>query len=122
MRVTWNTKVTNRHDLFSRTESSFLDASHVTTQPLDRVLLGDVGSLFAATPLFIYQPRVSFAYQLLPHTAVHGGFGVFNDIIPMQIADLAAMNAPNDPTFAGGISGQVGGVGIAPGVSGSAPD
>ena len=57
-----------------------------------------------------------------PHTAVHGGFGVFNDIIPMQIADLAAMNAPNDPTFVGGIGGQVGGIGIAPGVPGSAVD
>ena len=53
---------------------------------------------------------------------VHSGFGVFNDIIPMQIADLAAMNAPNDPTFVGGIGGQVGGIGIAPGVAGSAVD
>ena len=40
----------------------------------------------------------------------------------MQIADLAAMNAPNDPTFVGGIGGQVGGIGIAPGVAGSAVD
>ena len=121
-RVTWNTNVTSRRDLFSRMAGSFLDASHVTTQPLDKVLLGNAGSLFAATPLFIYQPRVSFAYQLLPHTAVHGGLGVFNDIIPMQIADLAAMNAPNDPTFVGGIGGQVGGIGIAPGVASSAID
>jgi len=55
-------------------------------------------------------------------TSIHGGFGVFNDIIPMQIADLAAMNAPNDPTFVGGIGGQVGSIGIAPGVAGSAID
>ena len=40
----------------------------------------------------------------------------------MQVADLAAMNAPNDPTFVGGIGGQVGGIGIAPGVAGSAVD
>ena len=58
----------------------------------------------------------------VPRLAVHGGFGVFSDIIPMQIADLAAMNAPNDPTFVGGIGGQVGGIGIAPGVAGSAVD
>ena len=32
------------------------------------------------------------------------------------------MNAPNDPTFVGGIGGQVGGIGIAPGVAGSAVD
>jgi hypothetical protein len=32
------------------------------------------------------------------------------------------MNAPNDPSFTGGIGGQVGGLGIAPGVPGSAVD
>jgi hypothetical protein len=120
MRVTWNTNVTSARDLFSRMAGSYLDASHETDQPLNQVVLGNVHDLFAKTPLFIYQPRVSFAYQLLPRTAVHGGFGVFNDIIPTQIADLAAMNAPNDPAFVGGIGGQVGGVGIAPGVPGSA--
>jgi hypothetical protein len=120
MRVTWNTNVTSAKDLFSRTAGSFLDASHETNQPLNQVVLGNVHNLFPATPLFVYQPRVSFAYQLLSRTAFHVGFGVFNDIIPAQIADLAAMNAPNDPTFVGGIGGQVGGIGIAPGVPGSA--
>ncbi len=119
-RVTWNTNVTNARDLFSRMAGSFLDASHAIDQPLDRVVLGNVRNLFPATPLFIDQPRASFAYQLLPRSVVHGGFGVFSDIIPMQIADLAAMNAPNDPTFVGGIGGQVGGIAIAPGAPGSA--
>ena len=122
MRITWNTNVTSAKDLFSRTAGSFLDASHETSQPLKQVVLSNLHDLFPATPLFVYQPRASFAYQLLSHTALHGGFGVFNDIIPMQIADLAAMNAPNDPTFVGGIGGQVGGIGIAPGVPGSAVD
>jgi hypothetical protein len=122
MRVTWNANVTSGKNLFARTAGSFLDASHDTYQPLNQVVLGNVHDLFPATPLFIYQPRVSFAYQLVPRIAVHGGFGVFNDIIPMQIADLAVMNAPNDPTFIGGIGGQVGGIGIAPDVAGSAVD
>ena len=122
MRVTWNTNVTSEKDLFARMAGSFLDASHDTDEPLNKVVLGNVHDLFPGTPLFVYQPRVSFAYQLRPRMAVHSGFGVFNDIIPMQIADLAAMNAPNDPTFVGGIGGQVGGIGIAPGVAGSAVD
>jgi len=122
MRVTWNTNVTSEKNLFARPSGSFLDASHDSDQPLNQVVSGDVHDLFPATPLFVYQPRVSFAYQLHPHVAVHGGFGVFNDIIPMQIADLGAMNAPNDPTFVGGIGGQVGGIGIAPGIAGSAVD
>jgi len=122
MRVNWNTNVTSGRDLFARMAGSFLDASHDSDEPLNQVVSGNVHDLFPATPLFIYQPRVSFAYRLLPQLAVHGGFGVFSDIIPMQIADLAAMNAPNDPTFVGGIGGQVGGTGIAPGVAGSAVD
>ncbi|MGA3035006.1 MAG: carboxypeptidase-like regulatory domain-containing protein, partial [Terracidiphilus sp.] len=122
MRVTWNTNVTSPQDLFSRMAGSFLDASHATYQPLHQVILGNVHNLFAATPLFVYQPRASIAYQFRPRVAVHAGFGVFNDIIPQQIADSGLMNAPNDPSFTGGIGGQVGGLGIAPGVPGSAVD
>ena len=121
MRVTWNTNVTSPQGLFSRMAGSFLDASsHSTGQALDKVILTNVRNLFPATPLFVYQPRASIAYQISPRTAVHAGFGVFSDIIPQQIADSGLMNAPNDPSFTGGIAGQVGGLGIAPGVPGSA--
>ena len=123
MRVTWNTNVTSPQGLFSRMAGSFLDASsHSTGQALDKVILTNVRNLFPATPLFVYQPRASIAYQISPRTAVHAGFGVFSDIIPQQIADSGLMNAPNDPSFTGGIAGQVGGLGIAPGVPGSAVD
>jgi hypothetical protein len=54
--------------------------------------------------------------------ALHAGGGVFNDIIPAQVADLGATNPPYAPVFVGGINGQVGGVGIAPGVTNSAAD
>ncbi len=122
MRVTWNTNVTSPRGLFSRMAGSFLDASHETNQPINHVVLGNAHTLFAATPLVAYQPRASLAYQLRQHTAVHAGFGVFNDIIPQQIADSGLVNAPNDPSFTGGLGGQVGGVGIAPNVPGSAVD
>jgi hypothetical protein len=62
------------------------------------------------------------AYQIARQTVVHAGFGVFNDIIPAQISDLAATNAPYAPTFVGGLGGQVGGVALAPGVPNSAAD
>jgi hypothetical protein len=54
--------------------------------------------------------------------AVHAGGGVFNDIIPAQVVDLGATNAPYAPAFVGGINGQVGGIGVAPGVPNSAVD
>ena len=122
MRVTWNTNVVNDEGLFARPAGSFLDLTHSNAHPLNQAILTSVHDLFPATPLLIYQPRASIAYQIQPHTAVHAGFGVFSDIIPAQIADLAATNAPYAPTFVGGLGGQVGGAAMFPGVPGSAVD
>ena len=122
MRVTWNTNPVNQQRLFARPAGSFLDLSHSIGQPLDQIIQTGVSGLFPATPLLVWQPRVSMAYQLTPGMVLHAGFGVFNDIIPAQIVDLAATNAPYSPTFVGGIGGQVGGTGIAPNVTDSAVD
>jgi hypothetical protein len=122
MRATWNTNPVNEQRLFARPAGSFLNIPHDEDQPLDQVIQAGVRGLFPATPLLVWQPRVSAAYEVARGTVVHAGFGVFNDIIPAQIADLAATNAPYAPTFVGGIGGQVGGIGIAPNVAGSAVD
>ncbi len=122
LRATWNTNVANDQNLFARPAGSFLDLQHANTLPLNEAILSHVRNLFPATPLIIYQPRVSVAYELPHHTAIHGGFGVFSDIIPAQIADLASTNAPYAPTFVGGIGGQVKGAAIFTGVPGSAID
>jgi len=122
MRVTWNTNVVSNQSLLARPAGSFLDMQHSNEQPLNQAILTGVHTLFPATPLFIYQPRVSAAYQVQTHMAIHAGFGVFSDIIPAQIADLAATNPPYAPSFVGGLGGQVGGVAIFPGVPGSAVD
>jgi hypothetical protein len=122
VRTTWNTNPVNEQRLFARPSGSFLDAAHDVNQSLDQVIGTDLKRAFPNTPLFMWQPRASVAYQVSPTTAIHGGFGVFNDIIPSQISDLAATNPPYSPTFVGGLAGQVGGVGIAPGVQDSAVD
>lgn len=122
MRVTWNTNVVNDQGRFARPAGSFLDMQHSNAEPLNQAILTGVHTLFPATPLFVYQPRVSAAYQIQQHMAIHAGFGVFSDIIPAQIADLASTNAPYSPSFVGGLGGQVGGTAIFPGVPGSAVD
>jgi len=122
VRATWNTDPVNQQRLFARPAGSFLNLSHATGQLLDDAIETRVRELFPATPLLVWQPRASAAYQLAQGTVVHAGFGVFNDIIPAQIADLAATNPPYAPTFIGGIGGQVGGLAIAPGVANSAAD
>jgi len=122
IRITWNTNVVNDQGLFARPAGSFLDLQHSNAQPLNQAIQTDVRKLFPGTPLFVYQPRVSVAYELSHRTVVHAGLGVFSDIIPAQIADLASTNAPYSPTFVSGLGGQVGGTAIFPGVPGSAID
>lgn len=122
LRITNNGNVMNQQGLFARPSGSFLDQTHSNSQPLSEFIQTGQPWIFPATPLFIYQPRVSVAYQLPHRSALHAGFGVFSDLIPAQIADLASMNAPYAPTFVGGLGGQVGGMGIAPGLPGSAVD
>jgi hypothetical protein len=58
-----------------------------------------------------WQPRASVAYKVSNAMALHAGGGVFNDIIPAQVADFGATNPPYAPVFVGGINGQVGGHG-----------
>jgi len=122
LRATWNTNPVNRHGLFARPAGSFLDMEHSIDQPQNQAIETNVRSLFPGTPLFSWQPRASAAYKLSETMALHAGGGVFNDIVPAQIADLGATNAPYAPVFVGGINGQVGGIGIAPEVTNSAVD
>jgi hypothetical protein len=122
LRATWNTNIVNQHGQFARPAGSFLDMNHDPTQPLNQAVQTNVRNLFPSTPLLVYQPRASIAYKLNEKTALHAGGGVFNDIIPAQVADFGAMNPAYAPVFVGGINGQVGGVGVAPGVPGSAVD
>ena len=122
MRVTWNTNVVNDQGLFARPSGSFLGMNHSTAQPLNQAILSGVRVLFPRTPLFVYQPRLSAAFELPCRIAIHAGFGVFSDIIPAQIADLASTNAPYSPSFVGGLGGQVGGTAIFPGAPKSAVD
>jgi hypothetical protein len=122
LRASWNTNPVNQHGLFARPAGSFLDMTHDITQPLNRAIETNVRNLFPGTPLFSWQPRASVAYKVSNAMVLHAGGGVFNDIIPAQIADFGATNPPYAPVFVGGINGQVGGVGIAPDVVESAVD
>ncbi len=122
LRVTWNTDPVNQHGLFARPAGSFLDMTHSINQPLNQAIQTNVRTLFPGTTLFSWQPRASAAYRLSKKMALHAGGGVFNDIIPAQVADFGATNPPYAPVFVGGIYGEVGGVGIAPGVPNSAVD
>src|ERR1039458_1530335 len=102
LRATWNTNPVNQHGLFARPAGSFLDMAHDIAQPLNKAIQTNVRTLFPDTPLLNWQPRASVAYKLSDKMAIHAGGGVFNDIIPAQVADFGATNPPSAPVFVGG--------------------
>ncbi|MGD0220734.1 MAG: carboxypeptidase regulatory-like domain-containing protein [Terriglobia bacterium] len=122
IRDTLNSNPLNPHQEVARLRGSFSSISHDVNQPLDQAIQTHLGNLFDSTPLAILQPRTAVAWQLTPHTVLRGGFGIFSDILPGSVADTLGMNPPYVQTFQGGLLGTVGGLGIAPGVPGSAID
>ena len=122
VRATHNSNPLNPHDAVARLPGSFASISHDVNQPLSDLIETHAGNLFQSTPLEVWQPRTALAWQVAPKTVLRTGFGLFSDLLPGSIADLAGANPPYVNSFQGGLLGTVGGYSIAPGVPGSAVD
>jgi len=122
VRATHNSNPLNPHLALARLPGSFDSISHDVNQPLNSLLQTHVGNIFDSTPAAIWQPRTALAWEIRPGTVVRTGFGLFSDLLPGSVADLIGVNPPYVNTFRGGLLGTVGGIGIAPGVAGSAVD
>jgi hypothetical protein len=122
LRATYNSNPLNPHDALGRLPGSFASIPHDVNQPLNVLIQTHVGNLFQSTAVALLQPRTAIAWQLAPKTVLRTGFGVFSDLLPGSVADLAGANPPYVNTFQGGLLGTVGGLGIAPAVPGSAVD
>ena len=122
LRGAWNSDPVNPHAMIARLGGSFDAIPHDVTQPLSTILHTGLEELFPATPLVDWQPRTAIAWQFAPRSDLRAGFGVFSDILPGGLADLIGANPPYVNVFQGGLLGQAGGLGIAPGVPDSAVD
>jgi hypothetical protein len=122
IRDTYNSNPVNPHNALARLAGSFGSISHDVNQPLSQVIRTQQGTIFAATPTAILQPRTAIAWQVAPHTVLRMGFGLFSDLLPGSVVDLVGTNPPYSKTFQGGLLGTVGGVATAPGVPNSAID
>jgi len=122
VRDTYNSNPLNPHDAVARLAGSFDSISHDVNQPLNQVIQTRQGTIFAATPAAILQPRTAIAWQIEPKTVMRTGFGLFSDILPGSVVDTVGTNPPYSKTFQGGLLGTVGGAAIAPGVPNSAID
>jgi hypothetical protein len=122
LRDTYNSNPLNPHDAVARLPGSFDSISHDVNQPLSDLIQTHLGNLFQSTPLAILQPRTGVAWQVAPKTVLRSGLGLFSDLLPGSVADLAGANPPYVNTFQGGLLGTAGGTAIAPGVPNSAID
>ena len=122
LRASHNANPLNPHDTVARLSGSFASISHDVNQPLKTTIQTGLGNIFESMPLAILQPRTAVALQIAPKTVLRTGFGLFSDLLPGSVADLAGVNPPYSQTFQGGLLGTVGGTAIAPGVPNSAVD
>jgi carboxypeptidase family protein len=122
LRDTYNSNPLNPHDAIARLPGAFDSIAHDVNQPLSELIQTHAANLFHATPVAILQPRAGVAWQIAPNTVMRSGFGVFSDLLPGSVADLAGANPPYVNTFQGGLLGTAGGMAIAPGVPNSAID
>jgi len=122
VRDTFNSNPVNPHGQIARLHGAFESISHDVNQPLSAAIQTGERNLFFSTPLAILQPRTAVAWQLKTNTLLRAGVGIFSDILPGSIADIAGANPPYVKTFQGGLLGTVGGTAIAPGVPDSAVD
>ncbi len=123
VRTAWNSNPISEHATFSRLKGSFDSISHDVNQPLNQIILPNQGKAYESTPLLQWQPRVAAAYEVKSRTILRAGFGIFATTLEVaQPAFQLSLNAPFNAEFGGGLIGAAGGVGIAPGVPGSAVD
>ncbi len=122
IRDTYNSNPLNPHDAVARLAGSFDSIAHDVNQPLSQAIRTGQGTIFAATPLAILQPRTAIAWKIAPDTVLRAGFGLFSDLLPGSVVDLVGTNPPYSKTFEGGLLGTAGGTAIAPGVANSAID
>src|ERR1019366_7667084 len=116
LRDTYNSNPLNPHGAVARLAGSFASISHDVTQPLNQTIQTKQGTVFAATPAAILQPRTAIAWQIGAQTVLRSGFGLFSDMLPGSVVDTVGTNPPYSKTFQGGLLGTAGGVAIAPGV------
>ena len=120
LRATHNSNPANPHGAVARLPASFGASSHDLNQPLRDAIRTGLTSVFAATPLLLWQPRTALAWQVRDRTVLRTGFGMFSDILPGSVVDLVGANPPYSRSFQGGLLGNVGGSLIAPGLPDSA--
>lgn len=90
---------------FSRLSTDFLASDPSPDTPYNKIILSGQHVAFNNLQKIGYEPRIGFAYipaGVGAHTTIRGGFGMFADAFPGQIADSFLNNAPTNVPFSTG--------------------
>jgi hypothetical protein len=81
---------------FARMSGNFESIDHDATTPYNQVIQTGLGEAMPSFTTIAWQPRFGFTYQpsRLKNTVFRGGFGLFMDTFPGQIADSLSQNSP----------------------------
>ena len=104
LRLEHNSNPVCQNNCFARFDTSFIDTSHDVSQPYNQVLLSGLHTAIPSLQAVGWAPRVGFAWSPYGNgnTVIRGGFGLFYDIFPGQVADFLMRNAPLDNSFTSG--------------------
>jgi Carboxypeptidase regulatory-like domain/TonB dependent receptor len=86
---------------FANTVVPFDSLLHNPNVPYNQVIQTNLHQALSSTTKIIWQPRVGFAWtpSKKGDLVVRGGFGMFGDTFPGQVAGLMATNTPNLNSF-----------------------
>jgi hypothetical protein len=104
MRFEHNSNPVCRTSCFADMGTNFLSlaASTSTSTPYNQQIQSGLYQAFHSFQAVGYEPRIGFAWQpfgLNKKTTVRGGFGIFSDSFPAQIAGDLLNNAPSNVQF-----------------------
>ena len=84
---------------FARLPDDFYSVSTSPDTPYNSLITYNQHQAFNSLQKIGVEPRVGFAYSPTPKTTVRGGFGMFADSFPGQIADSFLNNPPTNVPF-----------------------
>jgi hypothetical protein len=104
VRVEHNSNAISSTNDFSRLNGSFASVAAANTldTPYNSAVAAGQHTIFNSFQAAAIEPRVEAVYSPFGpdgKTVIRGGFGMFSDVFPGQVADDALSNIPQAPTF-----------------------